>query len=251
MSEYPPRLYDLIHRGNPGDIDFYLAACEGAGGILELGCGSGRISHALAGRGHRVVGIDLNPLMVESAAGSVNSGWTGGGSFEALVADMRSFDLGRRFERIIAPYNALLCLLDRGDLERCMERVAEHLADGGVFVCDFYVASFETRPDDLEMEEHLVSVEMDGELVHVFERDISGGSRDRFDVEYIYRRETAGGVVESRHPILQRSLGLEELRRVAKRVGLAVSSVFPDFEPGEISNETESIACYVSKLIAG
>jgi SAM-dependent methyltransferase len=246
LSDYPPRFYDVIHSGNPGDVDFYLAACEGARGVLELGCGSGRVSRALVESGHRVVGIDINPLMVEAAVAGMSG--RGGGSFEGRVADMRSFDLEERFDRIIAPYNVLLCMVKEGDLERCLKRVAGHLFDNGVFACDFYVAPFEAGSCSGAAAEHLASVELDGELVHIFERDISRGSLSRFDVEYIYRRETSEGVVESRFFILQRAVRLEELEQTARKVGMNVREVFPDFAGGKVDNEVNSLACLVSKM---
>ncbi|MEU8379322.1 class I SAM-dependent methyltransferase [Streptosporangium sp. NPDC048865] len=39
-------------------------------GVLDLGCGTGSLSLVLAEQGHRPVGADLAPLMVEQAMGS-------------------------------------------------------------------------------------------------------------------------------------------------------------------------------------
>lgn len=39
-----------------------LARCEGA--VLDIGCGPGRLVAALAGRGHRALGIDVSPAAV-------------------------------------------------------------------------------------------------------------------------------------------------------------------------------------------
>ena len=48
--------YDIEMTGFDADLGFYLSALEERMDILELGCGSGRLTRALAARGHRIVG---------------------------------------------------------------------------------------------------------------------------------------------------------------------------------------------------
>lgn len=245
MSDYPPRLYELLHTGNAGDERFYEDLCAGAKSVLELGCGGGRISSRLVRLGLSVTGIDSNPLMIEAARERIDPA----GAFAGVVADMRSFDLSRAFDRIIAPYNGILCLLSDADAAACFERVERHLADGGIFAFDIYLAGDDPEPC-LE-EEHLVSVEDRGEVFHVFERDISGGVSRRFDVEYIYRKVVDEGFEEVRFAIPQRSYDLPQLWVLLEANGLEITKVFPDFEEGESDGGTTRIAVVVSKKIAG
>ena len=61
------RLFSLLHTGSPGDVDFYTAACRGAGSVLELGCGFGRLLAPLAQAGLQVTGVDSDPAMLQLA----------------------------------------------------------------------------------------------------------------------------------------------------------------------------------------
>ena len=62
--------YDARTFGFPGEIDFWVArAKEGGGPVLELACGTGRVSWPIARAGIDVVGIDLSPAMLERAEG--------------------------------------------------------------------------------------------------------------------------------------------------------------------------------------
>ncbi len=59
MSAVDARLYELLHVGNPGDVEFYVQQSEGASSVLELGAGFGRILSQLT---HlpRAVGLDID-----------------------------------------------------------------------------------------------------------------------------------------------------------------------------------------------
>ena len=55
-ARFDATLYRQLHVGTPGDVDFYRRQCAGAQGVLELGCGDGRILAPLAAEG---IAVDL------------------------------------------------------------------------------------------------------------------------------------------------------------------------------------------------
>jgi len=93
-------------------------AADRDGPILDLGCGTGRVLSHLARRGYEVCGLDRDPKLIDKLAGTE-------------LGDARDFELGRRFELVLAPMQ-LLQLFDGADeRRRCLRCVAEHLtADG-------------------------------------------------------------------------------------------------------------------------
>ena len=52
---------------------------------------------------------------------------------------MRDFDLGRRFSRILLPYNGLFTLASDADVAACFSAVARHLEADGYFIFDIWV----------------------------------------------------------------------------------------------------------------
>jgi hypothetical protein len=62
-----------------------------------------------------------------------------------VKGDMRRTKLGRRFRLIIAPFNTVLHLYDRSDVERFFAKVRSHLTSDGTFAFDFSLP----RPENL------------------------------------------------------------------------------------------------------
>jgi len=131
-------LYDYEYRRRRADVTFYRELAKRRGGpILELGCGSGRVTLPLARDGHAVTGIDQSAGMlaklrarVEAAPGAVGS------RIRMHEGDLCTFGIGVTFPLAIAAFNVLEHLYTRGELHACLERVAAHLAPGGAFAFD-------------------------------------------------------------------------------------------------------------------
>lgn len=71
---------------------------DGAGELLDLGCGTGSLSLLAAGRGHRITGVDLSPRMVERARAKL-----AGTGAEVLTGDAARPPVeGRTFDVILA-----------------------------------------------------------------------------------------------------------------------------------------------------
>ncbi len=101
---------------------------ELAGRVLELGCGAGRVTRALAGLGGAVSALDVSPLMVVACQRNVPE-------VRAEVGDLRDlsrFDDGA-FTALIAADN-VLDVLDDSDRRAALSGWARVLDPGGVLV---------------------------------------------------------------------------------------------------------------------
>jgi SAM-dependent methyltransferase len=130
--------HDFLANHEPGcktDIGFYASLLHSTpANILELGCGSGRVSLALAKRGHRVEGIDIaQPMLARAELQKDHVDRTIADNVTFTVADMTSFSIPMKYDLIIAPYFALNHLPDGNAVRKTFLRVAEHLSTGGTF----------------------------------------------------------------------------------------------------------------------
>jgi SAM-dependent methyltransferase len=147
-------------RADPGDagVAFYGALAREAGGsVLELACGTGRVTIPIAKSGFPVTGLDIVPGMLaraRSKAAGLPVRWVEG--------DARTFDLGERFRLVFLTGNAFQAFLTNAEQAAVLRRVRAHLDDEGLF-------AFETRnplfPGRKTREGFFVTLETLGEEV--------------------------------------------------------------------------------------
>jgi SAM-dependent methyltransferase len=131
-------LYDEWCESVDEDIDFYLAACADADGlVVELGVGSGRIAVPLCQAGHRVLGLDASPAMLEQARARADAESVSE-RLELRLGDFRDPPPLPPAVRVLAPFRPFLHL--RGDAERVrtLERAGALLAPGGRLIFDVF-----------------------------------------------------------------------------------------------------------------
>ena len=135
-------IYDTLQREIPGgdDIGFFrrLAATTGDP-ILELGCGTGRVTVPLAEAGHTIVGLDRSTAMLAVAErrrralpAEVRR------RLRFVEGDMVDFALGRRFGLVFATFRVFMALPDPERQRTALARVHRHVRPGGLLAIDVF-----------------------------------------------------------------------------------------------------------------
>jgi SAM-dependent methyltransferase len=138
-----PDLYDLMAPRAPTLERFYVEiASERGGPILDLACGSGRLTIPLAKAGLQVTGGDLSAKMLERARRSADAQAV---ELDLVQLDMRDFDLkGRTFDTIIVAMNSVLHLHGLDDFRCFFRSIARHLSPTGRLVFDAFMPNVAT-----------------------------------------------------------------------------------------------------------
>jgi SAM-dependent methyltransferase len=136
-------LYDYEYRRRRADVTFYRELARrrlgGPGRILELGCGSGRVTLPLARDGHEVVALDRSRPMLDRLRARIAAlPAAAAARITPVEGDLRAFEApgAGTFGLAIAAFNVLEHLYTRGEVDACLRRVAAHLAPDGAFAFD-------------------------------------------------------------------------------------------------------------------
>lgn len=116
-------------------LDRFLALLPPAASILDLGCGSGEpIARYLIEEGHALTGVDSSPSLI----GLCRSRFP---QHQWLIGDMRTLELGRRFDGILA-WDSFFHLM-RDEQRAIFPRFAAHAKPRAALM-------FTSGPDDAE-----------------------------------------------------------------------------------------------------
>ena len=135
------------------DIVFYVQQCSPAQTpILELGCGTGRISLPLVKAGFEVVGIDASfPMLQQLQHKAVEQLST----IERkrlfyCQMDMSNCAFNACFDFIICPFSAFVYLVDKSSQTKALANIRSHLTTNGLFILDFFIPNLQMMalPDD-------------------------------------------------------------------------------------------------------
>ena len=103
--------------------------------ILELCCGTGRLTIPIAKDGYDISGVDYTSSMLERAKAKASEA---GLEVEFIETDIRTLDLQKKFDLIFIPFNSIHHLYQNEDLFKAFNVVKNHLKAGGLFLLDCF-----------------------------------------------------------------------------------------------------------------
>lgn len=133
---YDGNIYDGLNT-ETADLPFYSRWLHKKqnGNILELCCGTGRLTIPLVQQGYNITGVDNSPSMLKQAREKANELNL---PIHFIEADMRTFDLPEVYDIIFIPFNSIHHLYNNQDFFDVLASVKKHLKDDGYFLFDCY-----------------------------------------------------------------------------------------------------------------
>ena len=240
------RHYDALNSFLVADIPFYLEEARRAADlsppyrkergkvghpVLELACGTGRLTIPIAQSGVEIVGLDLSPSMLAHARTKAESA---GAAINFVEGDCRSFDLGRKFALIFMAFNSMQHLHDHASLAALFASVRKHLAENGRFVFDVFNPKIEILArawGDRRLEREYEDPEGRGKMAFEHSMKYDDASQVSHIQCYFVRRGANGEEVEVREEELHlRSFFPQELDLLVRSQGFEIVEKFGNFE---------------------
>ena len=240
MSELPPPthadddaftsiapFYDLDFEEYHDDASFYLRLAANHGqNVLELGCGTGRVTVPLARAGLTVTGVDINEAMLKIAR-EQSKGLTA--TYQR--GDMTALDLGRTFDLVTIPLGSVQHLASSDDLVATLEVVARHLGEGGVGVVDIeapHSDDFQVGP--LPVVEHWTKPWQGGSVTKVVAVEPRPSEGMKWITWHFDVADRDGRLRRVNAAFTFRTITLDELHLAGRLAGLKIIARFGDYE---------------------
>jgi len=98
--------------------------------MLELGCGTGRVTELLAAHAQKVIAVDLSAVMLQKASYAVRKR----NNVQLIQADIRSLGLKGQFDVVVASDDPLAHMIKGSGRDRTLRNVAGQLKGDGIFL---------------------------------------------------------------------------------------------------------------------
>lgn len=232
-DEYAP-FYDWENARTVGraDVPFWRRLTGSSRGhVLELGCGTGRISIPLARAGVSMVGVDRSAPMLERAAHRLRAlGARRRGHLRLVRGDIRALPFpSQHFATVLAAYGVLQSLTRERDLAATLESVSRVIVPGGLFGVDLV-------PDVPHWHEYKNRVQLSGRaaggshltLIESVQQD---RARRLTTFEQRYVRRTSGRLTEEhRFTLTFRTIPVRGMVRRLESAGFRVETLLGDYQ---------------------
>ncbi|HKP16209.1 MAG TPA: class I SAM-dependent methyltransferase [Gemmatimonadaceae bacterium] len=249
-------LYDAIPAyGSRADVGFYVEEAERAGAasrVLELGCGTGRLTLPLAQAGHEVTGIDLSPAMLARARAKLAAQPRSVQDRVTLhEGDVRRLELEATpsFDLVAAPFRILQHLVTIEDQLDVLAGARRRLRPGGRLVLDVFNPNYAsmTRDRSAEVEDTPEQSLPDGRTLRRTVRVTAVHWVEQVsDVELIYHLRTGDRTERVVQKFGMRWFTPAELTHLVARAGFRLDALYGDFDRCPLIDESAEIVVVAS-----
>lgn len=133
---YDADIYDGMNT-DIADLPFYSRWLKEKkdGKILELCCGTGRLTIPLVQEGYTITAVDNSPSMLAQAKAKTDELNL---HIQFIESDMRTLDLPEMYDIIFIPFNSIHHLYTNQDFFDVLAGVKKHLKEDGYFIFDCF-----------------------------------------------------------------------------------------------------------------
>ena len=250
LDRFAP-FYDLEYAEYDADLEFYgqwaaWVAPEEArrARVLDLACGTGRVTLALAAMGHQVTGVDAAPAMLALARGKTAT--LEGGKVRLVEADLRALAgpaaLGR-FDLALCAINSFTHLTTVDDQLACLRGVHDLLEPAGLLILDLSpIPPGGPVPLNGELLQQGLWARPDGSTVAKMVTGTWDPATQIQEVTWIYDVTDSDGVLHrTLLPQPFRYLYRYEAEHLLARAGLTLSQVYGDYDLAPYHADSERL----------
>ena len=219
------------------DKRFFIQECASLDGpLLELMCGTGRLTVPLTRSGVNVTAVDINSDMLAILRTKVK---TESLPVDIVQQDVTRLSLDQQYPLIILPFQSFGEILEPYQQLNTLRSIREHMTATGRFICTLHNPPVRTRGIDgrLQLWHDVTLPNNRGQLLLWGLLNQREGSALVSGYEFL-EHYILGKLVDKRCIPLRFYLpSLKEFRQMAYKAGMKVGEVYGDYKRGEYDPE--------------
>jgi SAM-dependent methyltransferase len=224
--------YDL-YANTDIDVPFFVQEAQARQSVLELMCGTGRLSIPLIEAGVRLSCLDSSAEMLAVLKEKLRAR---GVSIPIYEMDASNFSLARRYDLIIIPFNAFAEISDPLEQENSLKSIHTHLLEGGRLICTLHNPALRLLSVDGQIHQRGIFHLPDagGYLILSTIENYDPATRLVKGAQF-YELYNADGVLQSKR-FVQLTFylhGKEDFERLARAQGFEVETLYGDYGRAE------------------
>ncbi len=225
------------------DDDFYLAlAKKSKGKVLDLACGTGRLTIEIHNHGIDITGLDIMPQMLERARNkSKDSG------IKWIEGDCRNFELEDTFDLVLMTSHAFQCLLTDDDQINFFKSVHVHLNEKGQLAFETRNLAQKSYGSHSEFRHYGTMVNDKNESIKGYLYSIYDENTKLDRIFFKTENEVTKEIEHSEEYL--RYTSQEELNERLKRCGFKVIHQYGDWNKDKFSMDSKEIITICEKMI--
>lgn len=198
--------------------------------LLDLGCGTGKLTRILSERGYDMIGVDYSYEMLNIAMQNSKE------DILYLMQDMREFELYGTVRGIYSACDCLNYILEESDLLQVFQLANNYLDPGGIFVFDL-----NTPYKYQELLAENVFAENREEGSFIWQNFFDEEERiNQYDLTlYIKEKENYFQRFEETH--FQKSYDLETVQKLIKKAGLELLAIYDAYTKEPVSPNSQKV----------
>lgn len=204
--------------------------CVESGLVLDLGCGTGKITRLLAESGYDMIGVDYSEEMLQIAMEQETEG------ILYLCQDMREFELYGTVAAVVSICDSMNYILEEEDLLQVFRLVNNYLDPGGVFIFDLNTTY---KYQEILGENTICENREEGSFIweNYYDRE---EKINQYDLT-LFIREASGLYEKYEETHFQRGYELETIRRLIREAGMEFIAAYDAFTREQPQENSERI----------
>ena len=236
------RVYDMFMDNVPYEkwgryiVEKLRANGIDSGYVVDLGCGTGKLTTLLADAGYDMIGIDNSFDMLDMALEREDD------RILYLMQDMREFEPGEKVSAVVSACDSINYILEPEDLQAVFFCVSECLKAGGIFIFDINTPyKYEVLMADNTIAEN----RDEGSFIWDNYYDEESSNNEYELAVFVRNEDGTFDRFEEEH--YQHGFTLEEVSDAVKKAGLKIRNVYDAFSHNAPDDNSERLYYIIEK----